>query len=289
VNAQTQCGVVDIKIHNDGLKSSDALDNLTIKVNDKHHAKACCICDVFIMYGDERTINIDDLKHKNVMKVLAKSCIDLSKEDGVPKAAETNIKCYYTPHCLPANHNSMKLLKKLYLSPKSYLIMKSGRNRSKKIEFGCCKQCKKGIEAVKRSQASILKPPCFAIANGLMTGPVPKELACLNEVELATISLARVQHHVVSIHAGAHKQIKGWHSMYLNDVSGVMGTVNWCIANTENENEDDESVDSQTARAITNEREEAEYVGGSDDSDDDNDEEHVSQTLQCEKTKDIQS
>jgi hypothetical protein len=117
-----------------------ALDNLTIKVNDKYHAKVCCIWDVFIMYGDERTINIDDLKHRNVMKVLAKSCIDLSKEYGVPEEAETTIRCYYTPHCLPPNHNSMKFLKKLYLSPKSYLIMKSGRNRSKKIEFGCCKQ-----------------------------------------------------------------------------------------------------------------------------------------------------
>ena len=65
--------------------------------------------------------------------------------------------------------------------------------------------------------------------------------------------------------------------MYLNDVSGVMGTVNWCIANTENENEDEESVDSQTARAIINERKEAEYFGGSDDSDDDDDKEHVNQ------------
>jgi hypothetical protein len=65
--------------------------------------------------------------------------------------------------------------------------------------------------------------------------------------------------------------------MYLNDVSGVMGTVNWCIANTENENEDKESVDSQTARAIINERKEAEYFGGSDDSDDDDDKEHVNQ------------
>jgi hypothetical protein len=70
--------------------------------------------------------------------------------------------------------------------------------------------------------------------------------------------------------------------MYLNDVSGVMGTANWCIANTENEKEDDESVDSQTARVIINERKEAKYVGGSDDSDDDDDKEHVNQALQRE-------
>jgi hypothetical protein len=113
-----------------------------------------------------------------------------------------------------------------------------------------------------------------------MTGPIPKELTCLK----ATISFARVQHHVVSIHAGAHKQIKGWHSMYLNDVSGVMGTANWCIANTENGNDDNDSIDSQTARAISNEREEAEYVRDTDDSDnDDDDKEHVNQAPQCDK------
>jgi alpha-D-ribose 1-methylphosphonate 5-triphosphate synthase subunit PhnG len=57
-----------------------ALENLTIKVDGKQHAKVCCVCDAFIMYGDERSINVDNLKHKNVIEVLSKSWIDLLKE-----------------------------------------------------------------------------------------------------------------------------------------------------------------------------------------------------------------
>jgi hypothetical protein len=87
-----------------------ALENLTIKVDGKQHAKVCCVCDAFIMYGDERSINVDNLKHKNVVEVLSKSWIDLLKEYGVPKNAETAIKCDYTLHCLPQTHEVLKNL-----------------------------------------------------------------------------------------------------------------------------------------------------------------------------------
>ena len=71
-------------------------------------------------------------------------------------------------------------------------------------------------------------PPEFAIANGLMIGPCPEELECLNEVELALVSLARVDNHVFALYGGCHKQMTGWHSMYVKDVKNVSRPVYWC-------------------------------------------------------------
>jgi hypothetical protein len=79
----------------------------------------------------------------------------------------------------------------------------------------------------------------YAIANDLMIGPTPKELFALNDVELAMISLARIDRHVFSIEGGAHKQMIGWHSMYANDIAPVSKTANWCV-----ENLDDSGIES---------------------------------------------
>jgi len=63
-----------------------------------------------------------------------------------------------------------------------------------------------------------MKPPKHEIVNGLMMGGVPKDLTDLNYVELALISLARIENHRFSFSAGAHKQVRGWHTMYTNNV-----------------------------------------------------------------------
>ena len=67
----------------------------------------------------------------------------------------------------------------------------------------------------------------------------PTELIELTDVELALISLGRMDTHVFAIFAGAHQAMKGWHTMYANDVSVVNGVANWCIKNTERGDVDD--------------------------------------------------
>ena len=76
------------------------------------------------------------------------------------------------------------------------------------------------------------KIPKNAIINGYMIGPTPLCLQTLNEVELALISPARTNKHVFSFTAGSHKSIKGWHSLYYNDLKAVNGVINWCLSAT---------------------------------------------------------
>ena len=60
-------------------------------------------------------------------------------------------------------------------------------------------------------------------------------------MELALVSLAtRIDQHVITMKGGAHVGVKGWHAMYVNNVSAVMKTANWCAANTENNSSDSE-------------------------------------------------
>ena len=71
-------------------------------------------------------------------------------------------------------------------------------------------------------------PPRYAIVNGLSIGKPPVCLTDLNEVELAMIAPARTNKHIFSFTAGSHKSIRGWHSLYYNDLDAVNGVVNWC-------------------------------------------------------------
>jgi hypothetical protein len=77
-----------------------------------------------------------------------------------------------------------------------------------------------------------------------MIGPVPNELSCLTATELALISLARVDKHVFSYQGGAHVQMRGWHTMYANDIENINRTANWCsdhLNDNESINDTDDS------------------------------------------------
>ena len=69
-------------------------------------------------------------------------------------------------------------------------------------------------------------------------------LTDLNEVELAMIAPARTNKHIFSFTAGSHKSIRGWHSLYYNDLDAVNGVVNWCNEATTRRHQQGESNDS---------------------------------------------
>lgn len=102
-----------------------------------------------------------------------------------------------------------------------------------------CKECKHALDVacdnkVGRCKA---KPPINAIANGYLIGDAPKELTCLNEVELAIVSRVRIYCQSWIFYAGCHQQIKGWHTFYRNrnalnvghlqqlELSGMKGSI----------------------------------------------------------------
>ena len=66
---------------------------------------------------------------------------------------------------------------------------------------------------MKRSDNEEPTPPKFAIATGILHGYAPKCLTDLNEAELALISIARVNKHMITYTAGGGRSIQGWHSM----------------------------------------------------------------------------
>ena len=218
--------------------AADARDGITTKHKDHHVPKVCCCCDRLLLYGDENYVMLSTFEHINVQhSKLRKSNTELSV---LPARARKRVQNFYTPRIYSRTSKAYKTLSKLYLSPRSYEVDVRGEKA-----LGACGICKSAINAMKREDhASRL--PVYAIANGLIIGEPPDELKCLNDVEVAMISLARIDKHVFSIQGGAHKQMTGWHTMYANDVSHVSKTANWCAQNLDvRENADGEFVDDE--------------------------------------------
>lgn len=81
-----------------------------------------------------------------------------------------------------------------------------------------CKKCKDHMNANTRKRSPIeeRKPPIESIANAYLIGAAPKELTCLNEVELSIVSRVRIYAHTWVFFAGCHQQIRGWHTFFKN-------------------------------------------------------------------------
>ena len=97
-----------------------------------------------------------------------------------------------------------------------------------------CSQCKNGMVQMLRNNSNCI--PDNYIANGSTIGYPPKVVTDLNEVELAIVTLCPTLKHIFSIMAGAHRSIKGWHSMWENDVQYMHQVCNFMgDNNTDNE------------------------------------------------------
>ncbi len=68
-------------------KATQALNNLTLYSEHKHHAKVCCICDSFIVYNDEHVAKYELFDHKNVISVLSKKSFNLF-DYGLPESVQ---------------------------------------------------------------------------------------------------------------------------------------------------------------------------------------------------------
>jgi hypothetical protein len=215
--------------------AAHARDNLTIKRDGRHYAKVCCICDKIIIHGNEDVVSFEELQKGLTRQVLVKKPIP-----SLSDTATKTIHKYYTPKCLNPRSNEYKIVKELYLSPRSYKVAIASH-----AGLGCCVDCKRKINGLGRQKTPTPNPPTFAISNGLMFGPVPEVLKCLNSTEVALISIARVDKHVFSFQGGAHKQMKGWHTMYANDIDSINKTVNWCSDHLDNTHDEEDRSDNE--------------------------------------------
>ena len=129
------------------------------------------------------------------------------------------INAQYTQQCIiKRGHNQLhQLLEPLMLSPKTYSVEKKRIGGPVEPHLGCCKECYDQLKKV--YDGGDPDKPKFAIANNKCFGYPPDELTCLNETELALVSQARVNRHMVNFTGGAHQCIKGWHNLYYNDLN----------------------------------------------------------------------
>jgi len=191
-----------------------ATKNLTYTKDGKHFSKVCCVCDRLIRHGKEDAVKLSDLDKfgENFSKSKIGNHVPASCKD------------HYTVQCYDTNMRKYKFLKGMVLSRRSHAT-KVGRNDA----LGCCAECSGAVKAMK---VNISKLPKYAICNGLLMGKAPSCITELNEVELALISVARINKHIFSFTAGTHKSIKGWHSMYYNDLEHLNGVANYIATNT---------------------------------------------------------
>ena len=50
-------------------------------------------------------------------------------------------------------------------------------------------------------------------------------MTSLNDVELALVSIARIDKHIFTFYGGAHKSMRGWHNLYKNDFKHIAGAL----------------------------------------------------------------
>lgn len=177
----------------------------------KYKVKACCVCDCLIRHGKEKALSLDRLR-------ALKPYFTADNTDVANRS--------YAQTCYPTRgHNNIPFhfLKGMMLSPRSYKIT-ARKSRKEVPGLGCCTGCYSGMGSPKsnaagHAQAATAVLPKYAIANGWCIGTPPAVLTALNEVELAIVSPARINKHVFAFQAGNHRTIKGWHSLYYNDLS----------------------------------------------------------------------
>ena len=190
---------------------------------DELSTKVCCICDRFIFYGKERFIPINDLTHEAVQEFLS---VDENEWDyqEVSSQNRRKIKDQYTQKCIRKCTTISEQLNKLMLSPRTYMVKKT-YNKVETSCFGSCCACYQLIIKLTRGD-SVTVPP-FSIANKKYFRYAPFELTDLNECELALISPARINRHLITLYAGSHQQITGWHTLFQNDLSRTSKILNY--------------------------------------------------------------
>ena len=214
-------GLNDIGITKSYKEGAKARNNLLHYHDGKFYSKICCLCDRLIGFNKEKSISfLKELNHKKVAKFFHQDMIDWS-EITTDETIKNKLKRTYTvPKVLIQKYDLSKFL----LSPRSYIV---SCDKSGDVKFGCCIECKNAITRMKRKDNDEPKPPEFAISTGLFHGYAPNCLKELNEAELIFISIARVNKHILTYTAGAHKSIQGWHSMNYSSIEQSNRVINY--------------------------------------------------------------
>ena len=182
---------------------SNGLKNLVTTEGSDHASKACLICDCLLEWNDDGFLT----------KARLKSLKERLSGEGVEfESLHPDLKHYYSYK--GKGHETW--MDGMFLSPRGVFDECKG--------FNCCKECCKvmGSATIRPYR---MKLPIYAIANGSLIGDAPLELTQLNDVELALVSLARVDKHVFTFYGGAHKSMRGWHNLYENDVENIAGAL----------------------------------------------------------------
>jgi hypothetical protein len=213
--------------------------------------KVCCICDRIIFYGSEKFIPVSDLEHE-----AAQDCLSVDDADWedmeVPSNVRLQIINQYKQHCISKRTKQGCNLNKLMLSPKSYMVEKKivgGGGTTEKC-FGACMECYSHIKKLVHPDSKSDSIPPYAIANGKYFGYAPKQLTRMNEVELAFISQARIDSHLITLMAGSHKSITGWHTLYYTDVEHTSRVMNYYDANMNSSQEEDGFSDDNSSESV---------------------------------------
>ena len=196
--------------------SREAVSALThVDKDGLHRRKACCFCNRLIQCDYEYFMNASELLNdESIKKRLGKDQLAAK----LPKSLLEHCTCVGLKKT-----RTTKELRKLMLSRRTHgVVGKVGKKHEYKL--GCCGDCHSQIKVMKENKDHM---PLYFIANGLHIGYPPKELSKLNECELAMISLARVSKHLFSYQGGAHKSIKGWHTLHENDIESANGVINY--------------------------------------------------------------
>ena len=111
------------------------------------------------------------------------------------------------------------------LSPETYSVKRKFDVIKNMLHFGCCSMCSNQLRKVYNSTS--YDKPKFSIANKKCFGYAPKILMDLNETEVALISIARVDRHLITLNGGVHTCIVGWHTLYYNGVEHTSKVLNY--------------------------------------------------------------
>jgi hypothetical protein len=139
------------------------------------------------------------------------------------------------------------------LSPRTYMLERKTKCGGGAIEkcFGSCKECYIHIPKLVDTDTKTISPPTYAIGNGKYYGHPPFELTRMNEVELAFISQARINRHLITLMAGSHKSITGWHTLYYNDVAHTSRVMNYYDNNIPSSQEEEDISDNNSSESDT--------------------------------------
>ena len=203
--------------------ATEARINLTAyrcgNIDDMHVMKVCSVCDRFITSDSEAFVKIDDFEEKHREHFHQ----DMIEDPyGLEPHVMRNLNEYYTQEHFADEEESW--LNNMILSPRSHGSDPRDTKQPKKL--GCCKECKNGLKNATRRKNQNGHPCRFAMANGLMIGTAPKCIEDLNDVEIALVSKGRCEKHIFSYSAGAHTQIRGFHTIYQNDVQHTNAVLN---------------------------------------------------------------